>query len=303
MSVVLLSAGIYNLLWGAFAIFFPNALFDWLAMARPNYPQFWQCIGMIVGVYGLGYGIASFDPVRHWPIVFVGFLGKIFGPLGMAQALWTGELPWAFAINCLTNDLIWWVPFALILKHALDQHLAEPWTGESPDEASLLKGARTNQGETLAELSRSRTLLVVFLRHSGCTFCREAMTDLSEKRAEIEGKGSSLVLVHMGDEAAFHEFARSYGLEKVPAIADPERRFYLGLGLRRGQWWQLLGPQVWRRGAQAFFSGHGIGQLEGDGLQMPGVLVIRDGRIIHRFLHRTAADRPDYLALVSGLAS
>ena len=48
----------------------------------------------------------------------VGFLGKVFGPLGMVEALWTGALPWGFALNCVTNDVIWWVPFALILKYA-----------------------------------------------------------------------------------------------------------------------------------------------------------------------------------------
>ena len=87
MRRTLSAAGIYNILWGAWAVLFPNAQFEWLGMPRPNYPQFWQCIGMIVGVYGLGYAIAGTDPVRHWPVVFVGFLGKIFGPLGMAQAL------------------------------------------------------------------------------------------------------------------------------------------------------------------------------------------------------------------------
>ena len=43
---------------------------------------------MIVGVYGIGYAIASTDPLRHWPIVLVNSLGKIFGPIGFAQALW-----------------------------------------------------------------------------------------------------------------------------------------------------------------------------------------------------------------------
>jgi hypothetical protein len=97
-------------------------------MPQPNYPQFWQCIGMIVGVYGIGYAIAAFNPVRHWPIVLVGFLGKIFGPLGMIQALWTEQLPWAFALNCITNDLIWWVPFALILRYAWTEHLRDAGT-------------------------------------------------------------------------------------------------------------------------------------------------------------------------------
>jgi small multidrug resistance pump len=125
MRRVLLAAGAYNILWGGFVVLFPAAMFRWLDMAQPNYPELWQCIGMIVGVYGLGYAIAAFDPARHWPIVLVGFLGKVFGPIGMAQALWTGGLPWGFALNNVTNDLIWWWPFALILKYAWERHQAE----------------------------------------------------------------------------------------------------------------------------------------------------------------------------------
>ena len=82
MRYILLAAGIYNIVWGAFVVLFPGAIFSWLDMPQPNYPQFWQCIGMIVGVYGIGYAIAAFDPVRHWPIVLVGFLGKVLGPAG-----------------------------------------------------------------------------------------------------------------------------------------------------------------------------------------------------------------------------
>lgn len=121
MKPLLLVAGAYNILWGAFVVLFPLAVFDGLGMPRPNYPQLWQCIGMIVGVYGLGYAIAAFDPVRHWPIVLVGLLGKIFGPLGMAQALWTGTLPLNFGLVCVGNDLIWWLPFGLILRHAWER--------------------------------------------------------------------------------------------------------------------------------------------------------------------------------------
>lgn len=73
---------------------------------------------MIVGVYGVGYIIAAFDPVRHWPIVFVSLLGKLLGPVGMVNAIWLGKLPAVAALTCLTNDLIWWVPFSLILWKA-----------------------------------------------------------------------------------------------------------------------------------------------------------------------------------------
>ena len=115
MTQVLWVAGIYNLLWGAFVVLFPLAPFRWAGMALPNYPEIWQCVGMIVGVYGVGYIIAAHHPFRHWPIVLVGFLGKVFGPFGMAWSLYKGTLPKVAAWTCATNDLIWWGPFGLIL--------------------------------------------------------------------------------------------------------------------------------------------------------------------------------------------
>lgn len=297
MRHALLAAGFYNVLWGAWAVLFPGAIFNWLNMPQPNYPQFWQCIGMIVGVYGVGYAIAAFDPARHWPIVLVGFLGKVFGPLGMVQALWTGQLPWGFALNCVTNDLIWWVPFFLILKHAWDQFQSEGGGDALPDESSLIAEAKTSTGSSLADISLQHPVLLVFLRHSGCSFCREALADISACRSAIEKNGTKFVLVHMGTAESFASFTASYGLGDVPAISDPERRLYRGLGLRRGKLSQLLGWSVWWRGLKSFLAGHRPGALEGDGTQMPGVFLIHQGRVVRRFIHADAADRPDYAAL------
>ena len=118
MRTTLVLAGVYNLLWGAFIIAAPNAIFEWADMSPPLYPQIWQCVGMIVGVYGIGYLIASRDPLRHWPIVLVGLLGKVFGPIGFLDAAAKGDLPWSFGWTIITNDLIWWIPFTLILISA-----------------------------------------------------------------------------------------------------------------------------------------------------------------------------------------
>lgn len=127
MKRCLLIAAVYNVAFGIWAISLPSMAFDLVGMARPNYPELWQCIGMIVGVYGLGYGIAAMDPMRHWPIVLVGFLGKIFGPIGFVQALVKGSLPLAFGGILITNDLIWWIPFGAILSQAL--RTSQPDTG------------------------------------------------------------------------------------------------------------------------------------------------------------------------------
>lgn len=127
MRQVLLTAAIYNIVWGAFAILSPLTLFRWCGFdPLPVYPELWQCIGMIVGVYGVGYGIAARDPFRHWPIVLVGLLGKIFGPIGFVGAVTSGRFPLAMGWTIVTNDLIWWLPFGVILWSASQSSQEKP---------------------------------------------------------------------------------------------------------------------------------------------------------------------------------
>ena len=118
MRYALWAAAAYNLAWGAFVVLLPELPFRWAGMDPPNYPEIWQCLGMVVGVYGVAYGLAARDPLRHWPVVAAGLLGKVLGPVGMASAVARGTLPPAAAWLCLFNDLIWWPPFALILLAA-----------------------------------------------------------------------------------------------------------------------------------------------------------------------------------------
>ncbi len=125
MAVVLRIAAVYNVLWGAAAVLFPLAAFRWAGMEPPNYPELWQCIGMIVGVYGVGYWIAAGDVQRHWPIVLVGLLGKLCGPIGFLWSAWNGTIPWIAGWTIMTNDIIWWVPFVVILR----------WVSSAPDSA------------------------------------------------------------------------------------------------------------------------------------------------------------------------
>ena len=115
MRHALVLAGIYNLIFGAWVVLWPSSIFSWLGMEAPTYLFLWQCIGMIVGVYGIGYLAASRDPIRHWPIVLVGFLGEIFGPIGFLQTAMVGDIPWSFGFVIIFNDLIWWIPFGAIL--------------------------------------------------------------------------------------------------------------------------------------------------------------------------------------------
>lgn len=143
----LVAAGIYNLSWGGLTVLLPGWLFDLTGMDRPNYPFIWQCVGMIVGVYGIGYLAASADPVRHWPIILVGLLGKVFGPVGYAFGVMQGDVPPAFGITLPTNDLVWWVPFGMMLWHAWRVHHAP---SEMPQRQEGVQRSQIPQGPAAA---------------------------------------------------------------------------------------------------------------------------------------------------------
>jgi peroxiredoxin len=168
-----------------------------------------------------------------------------------------------------------------------------PTTSQSTFEAAI-SSFRSHDGRTLAELSDQHPVLIVFLRHSGCAFCREALSDLQKQRSQIEASGTTIALVHMvsNDEAA--RFFKGYGLDDVPRFSDPDRTLYEAFDLHRGNLWQLIGPSVFWRGMKAFFSGHGAGRIRGDVAQLPGTFVIHHGRIVQAFRNKTAADRPVY---------
>ena len=120
MSSTLKIAAAYNLVWGALVIVFPNIFFELVGMEPPLHTMIWQGMGMVIGVYGLGYWWAAHDPLTHWPIVAVGFLGKILGPLGFFMNYFQGQVPFGFFYTLITNDFIWWVPFFVILKRAYE---------------------------------------------------------------------------------------------------------------------------------------------------------------------------------------
>lgn len=122
MSLVLRIAAVYNLLWGVWVVLFPTHFFEWVGMEPPLHVMIWQGMGMVIGVYGLGYWWAAQDPITHWPIVAVGLLGKIFGPVGFVMNYLQGNVPFGFFYTLITNDFIWWIPFFLILKRAAEHN-------------------------------------------------------------------------------------------------------------------------------------------------------------------------------------
>ncbi len=168
-----------------------------------------------------------------------------------------------------------------------------------PAPAFWEKMVTVNSGETIAQMADQQPVLLVFLRFFGCSFCREAISDIAKRRKKLEKRGLRIVLVHMAPSPETAEtFFKKYKLFPVDHIADPEKNFYRAFGLGRGTPQQLFGLMNWIRGFQAaVIEGHGAAYENvelGDGFQMPGVFVIHKGEIRNSFIHRYAHDRPDY---------
>ena len=300
MRRVLLAAGLYHMAFGIMAICWPHLWFDWIGAARPNHPILWQGVGLMIGVLGACLLIASKNPIHHWLIVLIGFCKFTLAAVGCGIAHVKFGVPLLSVGLFVIDDLIWWTPFAMILWACIRAHTGVPPTRETP--LSIPEATRSymlSNGLSLKEASDSKVLVLVFLRHFGCTFTRQILRGLEGIQKEADAHGAELVLVHMLQSGRETEYLGERS--GVLRIADPRCELYRAFGLGKGGFLELFGPHVWWRGTVSIFKGCGLGHLAGDGLQMPGAFVFHDGKILSAQPAHSASDLPDLPGLFQGL--
>jgi hypothetical protein len=118
-------AAVHCAAWGLFSIALPGLSADVYGFDGPLTDQFlWQGTGLIILLFGCGYGIASTSPRIHWAVVAVGLAAKILGPIGMASAVWRGEVASDVLLLIPVNDIIWWIPFSVIVYRGITRQCA-----------------------------------------------------------------------------------------------------------------------------------------------------------------------------------
>jgi hypothetical protein len=173
---------------------------------------------------------------------------------------------------------------------------------DTAETATLLASIRTESGSSLLELAEASPVLLVFLRHFGCSFYRKAISDVAELRGELETRGVRPVFVHLGPPDLAKVYFEYYGIGDVERINDPETAIYRHPVFQLGQqsvWLQLVTPKVVMGWLKGTIFKHGIGKIEGDGSQMPGIFFLKGATIVRRFIYKTIADEPNYLKLVA----
>jgi hypothetical protein len=151
----------------------------------------------------------------------------------------------------------------------------------------------------LGELVNRSPTLVVFLRHFGCTFCRQTMADVAAIRPQIDSSGILIAFVHPESAEAARPWFSRYGLDDVLQVSDPALKHYVAFGLGNMRMLALLSPSAFVHGASAAME-HGFGyQPPGLLRQLGGVFVVYGDQVLASFRHQSSDDRPDYLDLVS----
>lgn len=166
----------------------------------------------------------------------------------------------------------------------------------------LLDKMMTNDGQNLFRATFDQPVMLVFLRHFACVFCREAMTDLAARKTEIDNAGTKLIFVHMATHEIAEEYFEEFNLTGVSHISDPSSEFYRAFGLGKGTFKQLFGLSTWIRGYDIVVNKNipikAANASLGDSFQMPGVFILQAGAVKEAYIHKLASDRPDYEKLM-----
>ena len=138
----------------------------------------------------------------------------------------------------------------------------------------------------LRSLYEKDRMVLVFLRHLGCVFCKEHVAQL-RNLTDI-----NVVFVTLGtvdQTEAFRKKMRS----PHRFICDPEKKLHDFFNLQRGGLAEFINPHVIVRAINAMLQGFFNGLPQGDAAQLPGVFIIeKDGAVSWEQRSKDIADTP-----------
>lgn len=297
LNASLFISAIYFVIWSLVVIMFPSILNSVVIEQGFTPVVFWDFMSLVTFILGIGLFIAAGNPHRHWPIILMVSLFHLAMIGGFVFGYTIGFFNNLFIRFIILNHLIWLIPNAIVLykvyrrSFETDEMLMDTFSSEQYP-LSLFD---TTDGRNLGEMHEEKPLMLVFLRHFGCPFCKESLLQLAEHRRQLEAEGIGIVLVYMVDDKTAEAYLTEYGLNDVAQVSDPEEIFYKSFRLKRGSFLQLFGLKVWVRWVELAFRKKLFNtKPAGDVAQMPGIFLLQDGKVVKEFVHKSVADSPDY---------
>ena len=133
----------------------------------------------------------------------------------------------------------------------------------------------------LAQFWQHMPVLVFFVRHIGCVFCREQVRTLSRRYDDFRARGADVVAILPIDALNAGRFARSMRLP-FTVLSDAPRRAFTAFGLYQMSIGDLAQPEVLLRTTRQFARGNIplVNPFSSSMTQLGGVFVVQtDGRV------------------------
>ena len=187
---------------------------------------------------------------------------------------------------------------SMLTSNSQSTPLPLPVIGEKAKDR-VITNAETGAPYPLSNLWSEGPGILVFLRHLGCAFCREHISQLQQDFDRFEALGATLGLITVAQPEDTLAFSRDRNLlDHYVCLSDPEKQAYLAYGLSRTSVTGLLTANVFARGFQATLHGHLSGLPKGDPFQMPGLFIVdQEGFIQYAHRSKDASDNPSNASL------
>jgi peroxiredoxin len=137
----------------------------------------------------------------------------------------------------------------------------------------------------LAQYWRTAPILLFFVRHVGCVFCREQVRTLAQRYDEIRARRAEVAAIIPTDALNAGRFARSMRLP-FTVLSDAPRRAFAAFGLYETSIGALAQPEVLLRTARQFARGNvpAVNPFSSSITQLGGLYIIGVDGIV-RFGH------------------
>ena len=162
----------------------------------------------------------------------------------------------------------------------------------------FLSQRKIKNGNNIYLLTYDVPILFVFLRQLGCAFTHKTLLELRVLRSQIESEGVLISLVHMAPIEEAEQIFSAYHLKGLLNIYDPEYDFYKAMGLKCGTVEEIYSPDIWMVDDAKELSTDEIDPILGNPLQMPGVFLVYEGKVLKSFIHKKINEKPSYLELI-----
>ena len=159
--------------------------------------------------------------------------------------------------------------------------------------------AYTNKGNSLLQLSDKEPLMLIFLRHFGCNFCRETLRNIANSKSEISSNGYKVLLVHQSSLAYAEKILDIYDLSDIEHISDRSLFLYKSFGIDSLKFVDYFNPSVLWGLIRSLFAGDLPGKIQGDARQKPGIFLFHKRNVVDKFEYRHIAERPNLIQLAT----